>query len=281
MRPRTLGIVGLGAVGGSVAWRAARAGVPRIVGYSVPAGDGVAAARAGALTELATGVRPIMRTAELVVLATPPAVTLQLLRRFAATIVERRVFVTDVTSVKAPIAALAASLGLAPWFAGSHPLVSPRGRGFDAASPELLRDAVVYVTPSGPVEEAVREIADFWEAVVGASPVRTDAPAHDAVTGWTTHLPHVVAAALAGALARHGPKGVTYAASAGETTRAALDGIERWRDVLLLNRNAVLGAIDGLDDQLDRLRTALRDGDAQAVTRWLDEGARWRGRLGR
>ena len=45
-------MIGLGAIGGSVAWQASRAGVPRIIGYSPVPAEAAAAAKAGAITEV-------------------------------------------------------------------------------------------------------------------------------------------------------------------------------------------------------------------------------------
>ena len=53
MRPDTLGVVGLGAVGGSLAWQATLAGVPRVVGYSPSPAEAFRAVRDGAVTDIA------------------------------------------------------------------------------------------------------------------------------------------------------------------------------------------------------------------------------------
>ena len=55
MLPDTLGVIGLGAIGGSVAWSAASRGTPRILGCCRHPRDAVAAAKAGAITEIAHG----------------------------------------------------------------------------------------------------------------------------------------------------------------------------------------------------------------------------------
>jgi prephenate dehydrogenase len=110
--------------------------------------------------------------------------------------------------------------------------------------------------------------------------VLLDAERHDATVGWTLHLPHVMGVALASALALDGPRGVTYGAVAREATRGAMADAETWRDLLLLNRAAVLAALDGLEAAGGRLRRALAEGDARAVGEWLDHAATWRRRLG-
>lgn len=209
MLPQTLGMIGLGAVGGSVAWDAAQSGVSRVVGYSRSPRDGVAAVKAGAVTELMHDAAAVVQTADLVVFATPPRDTLALLESLGPAMRERRVFATDVTSIKGTVMRVAQAQALHDVFAGSHPLLRTPETGFSGARFNQLKGAVVYVTPLAGGGEAGREIEDFWSRAVGALPVTIDADRHDAMVAWTGHLPHVVAAALAVALAKHGPAGVT------------------------------------------------------------------------
>jgi len=279
MRPEVLGVVGLGAIGGSVAWRAAQAGVPRIVGYSPLPAEGVAALRAGAITEVAERPQRVVETADLVVLAAPPAANLRLLRELQGDLLRRGRLCTDVTSVKRPVIELAERLGLESVFAGSHPLAGTHESGFAAARASMLEGAVVYVTPLIRGERAGEEVADFWSVVCGAHPVTCDAAEHDGVLAWTSHLPQAVSSALAAALARAGPKAVTVGPGARDTTRLAASDPQLWHDVLLLNREALLGALDAVEGELGRLRHALTTGDGAELTAWLETGRAWRRRL--
>ncbi|HEX9727045.1 MAG TPA: prephenate dehydrogenase/arogenate dehydrogenase family protein [Gemmatimonadales bacterium] len=278
MRPDVLGVIGLGAIGGSVAWQASRAGIRRVLGYTPQRADGVAAVRAGAITELAPSIQSIVKRTDLVVLAAPPAATLDLLAhmRDRGTAIDQ--LMTDVTSVKAPVVAAAARAGLESCFAGSHPMTGTHVRGFAAARPDRFENAVVYVTPAGTDDRPVREVAHFWAKVLDARPVIMDATAHDGLLAWTSHLPQVVASALAGVFAEAGPRGVTFGAGALDTSRLAAGSVEMWRDLLLLNREAVLTALDRYQDRLGGLHRALAEGDAASVTSWLHEAARWRRR---
>jgi prephenate dehydrogenase len=279
MKPDTLGVIGLGAIGGSVAWQAAQSGIRRVVGYSPVGGEAVAAAKAGAITDVATTVREVADRADLLVIAAPPGATLAQLRSVAGAVRGRGTLCTDVSSVKAPVVRLAEELGIGHRFAGSHPLAGTHRMGFAAARLDLLTNAIVYVTPAREGEEAAREIVDFWSGVYGAGPVLIDAAAHDGLVAWTSHLPQATASALAAAFARAGPTGVTYGSGARDTTRLAASSTEMWRDILMLNREGVLRALDGLEDQLGELRQALCTGDGTALIDWLEAGAAWRRRL--
>ena len=276
MRPESLGVIGLGALGGSIAWRAAQAGVPRIIGYSPVPAEAVAALKAGAITEIADRPDRAVGPADLVVLAAPPGATLNLLRDLRGQLQARPVLCTDVTSVKRPIMDLAEHLALTERFAGSHPLAGTHESGFDAAKPSRLDGALVYVTPLPNGERVAREIADFWAGVCGASPVLCNAAEHDRVVAWTSHLPQAVASALAGALRRAGPKGVTYGPGARDTTRLAASNPALWHDVLLLNREALLEGLDAMEGELGRLRRALNTGNGDELLAWLEAARIWR-----
>src|SRR5205085_3597432 len=280
MRPDTLGVIGLGAIGGSVAWQASRSGVTRIIGYSPVPAEAAAAAKAGAITEVATSVRHVIRHADFVVIAAPPAATMEQLQANAADIRDAQVWCTDVSSVKTPVVTLAESLGLAAHFAGSHPLAGTHRSGFAAARSDMFASAIVYVTALDGGDAAAREVADFWSTVLGAAPVSLTAPAHDALLAWTSHLPQVAASALAVALARSAPRGISYGPGARDGTRLAASSVEMWRDILLMNREPVLKALEGLEDSLGTLRSALAAGDVGALVEWLDRAALWRRGLG-
>jgi prephenate dehydrogenase len=279
MRPDTLGVIGLGAIGGSVAWQAAQSGVPRVIGYSPLPAEAVAALRAGAITEVADRPERVVQAADLVVVAAPPGATLGLLRELRDQLLRRAVLCTDVSSVKHPVVALVARLGLGSVFAGSHPLAGSHESGFAAAKPSLFENVLVYVTPLADGERAGQEIADFWATVCRAAPVYWDAGDHDRVLAWTSHLPQAVASALAAALGRLGPKAVTYGPGARDTTRLAASNPAMWHDILLLNRDAVLAALDGVEEELGRLRQALATGDGPGLTAWLEQARDWRRRL--
>ena len=96
-----------------------------------------------------------MRDADLVVLAVPVQVTLDLIGRLRP-VLEPAAVLTDVCSVKGPILARAAAEGLGARFAGGHPLAGTHASGFAAARPDRLRGCVVYVCETGSRRVATR-----------------------------------------------------------------------------------------------------------------------------
>jgi prephenate dehydrogenase len=279
MLPETLGVIGLGAVGGSVAWRATRQGVRCVIGYCFSRKDGVAAAKSGAVSELATDIRRVAAGSELVVLATCPRKTIELLERIGG-LIGKGTFLTDTSPVKVPVVSRATQLGLSECFAGSHPFAGSHNEGFELAHPDRLESEIVYVTPLGKGDEAAREVADFWDRAIGAQPVTLEAEVHDRVIAWTQHLPRAAASALAAALKHSGPKGSTYGAEALAATDVAGGAVDLWADVLTMNAEHMLNALGGIEDELRSLKDALGRRDRSFVREWLEEARNWRRGVG-
>jgi prephenate dehydrogenase len=278
VRPHTLGLLGLGAIGGSVARQAKLAGVATVVGWSPEPSERVAAVKHGALDDAPAKAADVARVADLLVLAAPPAANLAQLETLAPS-VAAGALVTDVGSVKRAIVALAERLGLGARFAGSHPLAGTHRRGFEASRSDLFRGAVVYVTPCAGGEGAAREVTHFWEAVLEAHPVTLDAARHDAQLAATSHVPQVVASLLAHFLARHTPPGTSIGPGALDTTRLAASDPGLWTEILLMNRDEVLPALRALEEPLGAVERALEAGDGSALTAWLTRAADWRRRV--
>ena len=278
MRPHTLGILGLGAIGGSVALQAKRAGIPTVLGWCPDPAERAAAVQQGAIDDAPARAADVARAAELLVLAAPPAANVELLERLERDVPAGAV-VTDVGSVKRAIVARAEGLGLAARFAGGHPLAGTHARGFRAARLGLFTDAVVYVTPTRDGGAAAREVAHFWSETLGAHPVVIDAAQHDRQLAVTSHLPQAVASLLASFLARAAPPGASFGPGARDTTRVAASDPALWAEIFLMNRDELLPALRSLETPLGELERALELGDAPALTAWLGGAAAWRRRL--
>jgi len=282
VRPTSLAVIGLGAIGGSLAWQARLAGVPRVVGYSPSRAEGVQALRAAAITELADTPARALDGADLAVLAVPAQATLDLIGRLRPAL-EPGALLTDVCSVKGPVLARAAAEGLGDRFAGGHPLAGTHGSGFAAARPDRLRGCVVYICETGLAggDRAARRVMRFWEDVLEAQPVLIDAASHDRQLAWTSHLPQAVASALAKTLADRGLAGVSFGTGARDTTRLAASSPDMWLDILLFNQEAIVEALAAAEAELSELRRLLADRDADGLRRYLTTAQRFREGLDR
>ena len=282
MRPSSLAVIGLGAIGGSLAWQARLAGVRRVVGFSPDRSEGIEALKASAITDLADSPASAVQGAELVILAVPPQATLDLIAELT-TRVDKTALLSDVCSIKAAVVKQAQSAGIADRFAGAHPLAGTHETGFQSARPDRLRGCIVYICESGSPggHRAADAIAGFWERTLEASPVRIDAENHDRQLAWTSHLPQAVACALSRCLAQHSQPGVSYGTGARDTTRLAASSPDMWTDILLHNAVAVRAALERTESQLSELRQLLTRADAAGLLSYLREAQAFRRGLDR
>ena len=278
VRPSSLGILGLGAIGGSLALEAKRAGIATVLGWSPDPAERATAAQRGAIDDAPARATDVARAVELLVLAAPPAANLALLETLLPHVAAGAV-ISDVGSVKRAIVERAQELGLGSRFAGGHPLAGTHARGFAAARLGLFKDAVVYITPTRDGDGAAREIAHFWETVVEAHPVVIDAAQHDCQLALTSHLPQAVASLLANYLAGASPRGASFGPGARDATRLAASDATLWTEIFLMNRDQLLPALRALEEPLGQLERALEAGDAAALRSWLTRAADWRRRL--
>jgi len=280
VRPDVLAVVGLGAIGGSLAWQARESGIRRVVGFSPDPAEAQTAVEAGAVTDVVGSATDAVRNAQLVVLATPPHITVDLIGRLAP-ILERQTILTDVASVKHAIVGRAVAAGLSSSFAGSHPLAGTHGSGFAFARPNLFGGCVVYVCATGPHGNAAADaVADFWTHTMAAKPIFIDAAAHDRQLAWTSHLPQAVAYALAQVLAALGQDSDAFGPGARDTTRLAASNPDLWVDIFGTNREALLGALDGAAGSLAELRALVAAGDESGLRGFLGRAAAFRRGLG-
>ncbi len=283
-RWNTVAIVGVGLIGGSVGLALRRRGLAEnVVGIGRRAVSLDMAHRVGAVTQSTQDLKSGLASAELIVVCTPVAQIVEQVRQVAA-FGSWRSLITDVGSTKGWIVGQVESLlqdGTLPAgtrYVGSHPIAGSEQTGVAQADAELFDGRVVVVTPTPRTPEAdVAVVSDFWSAL-GADVRRLTPAAHDAVLAATSHVPHVVAFALADSVADD-----DWPLSAGglrDTTRIAASDPELWAQILLSNRDEVLRALERYQQSLDGLRDALRQDDKARLLEFLSQAKRKRDAVG-
>jgi prephenate dehydrogenase len=201
--PRTVGIAGLGLMGASLA-RALRAADPavRIVAVE-PREDVRAKALADRVADEALAAPgPALGRCTLAVLCTPVAAIEALMEPVSRLLPDGAVL-TDVGGAKERVVAEAARAvrpGVA--FVGAHPMFGGHG-GYDAATAERWKGGTVAVCTDG--DGAAVEAVAALHAALGARVIRCAAAEHDAAVAMVSHLPYLVASALAVAVKEAGP----------------------------------------------------------------------------
>jgi cyclohexadieny/prephenate dehydrogenase len=268
-----LAVLGLGLLGGSVAWAARERRVAgEVVGCARRSEPLRAAQARGLVDRVTTDPAEAVAGADLVVLASPVGSMASLLRA-AAPALRPGALVTDVGSVKSVLAETLPGL-LPPGvvFVGAHPMAGSHEKGPEHARADLLDGATCVVTPSpGNPPEAVARIEAFWSAL-GARVVRRDAATHDLEVAWISHVPHALAFAFARALGDAPPDaGEVSGTGFRDFTRIAQSDPELWAEILVANRKSIEGPVARVADRLAELARAIESGDVEEVDRWIAE----------
>jgi prephenate dehydrogenase len=275
----SVAIIGVGLIGGSVglALRDRRLAV-RVVGIGRRAESLTAAQNIGAVTETTLDLAAGVADAQLIVVCSPIDRIVEHVRAAAAAC-PPGALITDAGSTKGSIvAALDGALAREVTFVGSHPLAGSEKQGPTEAQADLFEGRLVVVTPGAHTREADRQrVGEFWESL-GARVMAMSPAAHDRAVAASSHLPHLVAAALADAvpLAAH----PVTAGGFRDTTRVAAGDAELWTQILLDNREAVLAALTPFEETLTALRAALAAGDRQELKTILNRAKTKRDALG-
>ncbi|HEV3436250.1 MAG TPA: prephenate dehydrogenase/arogenate dehydrogenase family protein, partial [Gemmata sp.] len=186
---------------------------------------------------------------------------------------------TDGGSTKGNIVArVAGKLPEGIEFVPAHPLAGSEKTGAENAQSELFVNRTTVVTPipaNSPA--AVERVVQFWQAL-GSTVVMMSPDDHDRRLAATSHLPHALAAAVAGMT----PIDMLSLTAGGfrDVTRIAAGDPRMWTAIFQANRESVLTALAEFTDRLSDFRRMLEAGDGAGLVRWLTEAKQVRDALG-
>jgi len=252
---QTIGIVGCGLIGCSIAAALKSRGFPgQIVGSGRP-GPNLDRALARKLIDRAEpNLAAAAQACDLIVICTPVDRIVEDVRT-AAQAARPGTLITDVGSVKDVVCESVRGLDAGVTFIGSHPIAGSEKQGCLHADAELLSGHVCVLTPLAETpRDKVARLTAFWQAL-GMSVVEMSPETHDQALAQTSHAPHVVAAALAASL-DEANRSLT-ARGFRDTTRIAASDPELWSGILLANADEVAAGLRSVSARLHEFLQAL------------------------
>ncbi len=190
--------------------------------------------------------------------------------------------VTDVGSVKGSVLkAMRPHIPDGVHLVPGHPVAGTEHSGPESGFAELFQDRFSILTPPADADAAaVARLEALWQGM-GAYVEVMDAEHHDRVLAITSHLPHLIAYTIVATASdleteleakSKGDEVVTTREvikySAGgfrDFTRIAASDPVMWRDVFLLNKDAVLEMLGRFNEDLTALQRAIRHDDGDAL----------------
>ncbi|MDP6467087.1 MAG: prephenate dehydrogenase/arogenate dehydrogenase family protein [Pirellulaceae bacterium] len=271
----TVAIVGVGLIGGSIGLALRERQLARtILGIGRRSASLRKAKKRGAVMGTTMDLARGVASADLIVVCTPVAdIVARVLE--VADACPATALITDVGSTKAAIVgqldkALNTKGDGRATFVGSHPLAGSEKTGPQSARADLFENRAVIVTPARRTPtSAVALIKSLWESV-GATVLTKTPQDHDQSVAAISHLPHLLASALANAT-----PSVDLCLAAGgwlDTTRVAAADAELWRQILADNRLHVLKSLDKFEKVLTKYRLALEKDDQNKLLKLLEAG---------
>lgn len=255
-------IIGLGAIGGSAALSLKERGADP-VGYSPDPDDRDLAAKSG--IRIAGSIADAAKAADLILIAVP----LDHLAGVAAQVVSAapaHATVLHVAGLQRPDATRLEP-AVAARVIGTHPMAGSERSGFIAANSGMFLGATVFVEERG--DRRMREDAELFWSMAGAKRIEYhSAAAHDDLVAAASHVPQIVATALAATLnsasiSRHqlGPGGR-------DMTRLAASPWSMWEPLLKATPGRTLAMLESIETELRDIREEIAKGrvDDAAIT---------------
>lgn len=270
-------IVGVGLLGGSIGLALRQRKLAKqVIGFSRTMASLDLAIQRGAIDRSSDDLPAACAEADIIVICTPVQQVVDFAKE-CLSVCHADCLVTDVGSTKLSICQEIGSFG-ADRFCGSHPLAGSDKSGVQYSSASLFEDKLTVLTPMAETAESLTKSAEvFWQQL-GSRTVRMTPQRHDEAIALTSHLPHVVASALA---ATTPPELLPLAASGwSDTTRVAAGNIEMWMQILEENRGPVLAALRQYAAALEHWIKALSSNDRTQLESLLTTGKSRRDSVG-
>ncbi|MBO4633837.1 MAG: prephenate dehydrogenase [Bacteroidales bacterium] len=274
---RTVGVIGLGLIGGSMALDLKRRGfAARVLGVEQDSVAAQAAMTIGLVDEVVS-YEDCVAQSDIVVVAVPVGTAVKMvpdiLDRFAGR-AEAQI-VIDVCSTKEQICHAVKYHPLRRQFVSTHPMAGTEYSGPWAAQPGLFDGrACIFANSEESDPKALKTVEQLY-AVLNMRPIYMEASQHDVHTAYVSHISHVTSFALALTVLdkEKDEKHIFDLASGGfsSTVRLAKSNADMWIPILTQNRDNVLRVMDTYIGKMQQFRTAVADYDEARLRELIQE----------
>lgn len=266
----TVGILGLGLIGGSLARAYTKAG-NRVLAYEKDRNILEFAQLSGVVdTELTS---ENLKECELIFLSIYAEASACWLEQNALYI-NANALVIDCCGIKTEICRrcfpIAQQYGFT--FVGGHPMAGSHHSGFKYSRSNMFQGApMVIVPPVYDDPELLQRVKDALSPCGFRSFSVTTAQEHDTMIAFTSQMPHIISNAFIKSPTALSHKGFS-AGSYKDLTRVAWLNPQMWAELFLSNRSNIINELDILIESLMQYRTAIENNDETALIKILDEG---------
>lgn len=274
----TVGIVGLGLIGGSLAKAYHEAG-HRVLAYDIDSSVTAFAQMANAIDEALSEEN--IAQCDLLLLAVYPQAAIDYLTQHAA-LLRKDAVVVDCCGTKRIVCAACFKIAKEHGFlfVGGHPMAGTHFSGFKYSRATLFKGApMVLVPPVLDDMQMIERVCKLLDVPCFGHFSVTTAEKHDEMIAFTSQLAHVVSNAYVKSPTARSHKGFS-AGSYKDLTRVAWLNPQMWTELFLDNRDHLIAELDGLCSELQKYRDALSEGNSETLCALLEEGKRCKEEVG-
>ena len=274
----TVGIVGLGLIGGSLAKAYHEAG-HCVLAYDIDSSVTAFAQMANAIDEALSEEN--IAQCDLLLLAVYPQAAIDYLAQHAA-LLRKDAVVVDCCGTKRIVCAACFKVAKEHGFlfVGGHPMAGTHFSGFKYSRATLFKGApMVLVPPVLDDMQMIERVCKLLDAPCFGHFSVTTAEKHDEMIAFTSQLAHVVSNAYVKSPTARSHKGFS-AGSYKDLTRVAWLNPQMWTELFLDNRDHLIAELDGLCSELQKYRDALSEGNSETLCALLEEGKRCKEEVG-
>ena len=283
---KTVGIIGLGLLGGSLAKALKEYTEYEVVGYARRQEVCDAAIQDGVVKAAWTEVEPLIKNSDIIVFSLPPDTNARLFTETAHLFRPGQV-VTDVSSAKENfVRAVYESIPKGTVFVSVHPMAGSEKGGYEVSHKNLFKGMgwIVLEDKASDVysEEVAQELADMGRAL-GSRIEFVDIYAHDAYLAMVSHMPHLLASILTQVSGGDELGELRMKLSAGgcrDCTRVAGGLPSMWREIIYGNRHNVIEGLTQIESEIEHVKAILsQDDEGQALESYLERSREIRNKL--
>lgn len=277
----TVGITGLGLIGGSMAIDLKRRGfAERIIGVENDPVNAEAALKMKLADEIVS-LEECVRRSDIIVVAVPVGAAVRMLPVILDIFNEEGnegKIVIDTCSTKSHIVRAVHYHPMRSRYVATHPMAGTEYSGPWAAMPNLFDGrACIFANTEESDPRAVKTIEEMYD-VLNMRPIYMNADAHDVHTAYVSHISHITSFALALTVLEKekDEKHIFDLASGGfsSTVRLAKSSSEMWVPILTQNRDNVLHVIDTYLEKMQEFRDAIAEYDSDRIESLILEANR-------
>lgn len=280
MKETSVGFIGLGLIGGSIARGLKRADKTiKIMAYMRTRKKLEEARNDGVVDVILDGIDETLSECDIIFLCTPVeynASYLEQIRPF----LKPGAILTDVGSTKTDIHETVIQMGMEDVFVGGHPMAGSEKTGYENSTDHLLENAYYVITPT---EKSTREqIARMTQtaSAIGAIPLVLDYRQHDQAVAAISHLPHLIASSLVNLVKdSDSPDGTMKRIAAGgfkDITRIASSSPVMWEQICMANRENIKALLRKYISYMEEIYSQLDRHDSQAIHALFEESGAYR-----